>query len=160
MNLDGETNLKPWIIANELANNETFIPYLKGKIMCDWPNASLEDWDATIQFKYPDLNKTYPLKINNLLLRGCFLRNIEYCYGVVVYLGLKTKIMMNAKKAPRKVSMIMKMMNWMLYTVFFFQFLIICLYATLSTIWKKNKGENYEYLDMSKSGNSFGTWIV
>lgn len=120
MNLDGETNLKPWIIANELANNETFIPYLKGKIMCDWPNASLEDWDATIQFKYPDLNKTYPLKINNLLLRGCFLRNIEYCYGVVVYLGLKTKIMMNAKKAPWKVSMIMKMMNWMLYTVFFF----------------------------------------
>ena len=48
----------------------------------------------------------------------------------------------------------------MLYTIFFFQFLIICLYATLSTIWKKNKGENYAYLDLSKSGNSFGTWIV
>jgi len=64
-----------------------------------------------INFEHPPLNKLFPLKINNLLLRGCFLRNIEYCLGIVVYLGLKTKIMMNAKKPPRKVSMIMKMMN-------------------------------------------------
>jgi len=28
MNLDGETNLKPRIIANELANNDAFIPHL------------------------------------------------------------------------------------------------------------------------------------
>ena len=48
MNLDGETNLKPRVIANELANNEAFVNNLKGKIMCDRPNASLEDWDATI----------------------------------------------------------------------------------------------------------------
>lgn len=53
MNLDGETNLKPRVIANELANNETFITHIQGKIMCDWPNASLEDWDATIKFDYP-----------------------------------------------------------------------------------------------------------
>ena len=35
MNLDGETNLKPRVIANELANNETFITHIQGKIMCD-----------------------------------------------------------------------------------------------------------------------------
>jgi len=48
MNLDGETNLKPWVIASELVNNEQMIPNLQGKIMCDKPNASLEDWDAMI----------------------------------------------------------------------------------------------------------------
>lgn len=35
MNLDGETNLKPKVIANELVNNETLIQGLVGKIMCD-----------------------------------------------------------------------------------------------------------------------------
>ena len=68
--------------------------------------------------------------------------------------------MMNAKKPPWKISMIMWMMNYMLYTVFLFQFFIICLYATLSTIWRKDKGENYDYLNLSKSGNSAYTWFI
>lgn len=38
--------------------------------------------------------------------------------------------------------------------------MIIILYATLSTIWLKDKGEKYTYLDLSKSGNSFGVWII
>ena len=55
MNLDGETNLKPRVIANEMANNEAFISSLQGTIHCDKPNASLEQWDATIKFDYPQL---------------------------------------------------------------------------------------------------------
>jgi len=35
-------------------------------------------------------------------------------------MGHKSKIMMNAKKPPRKISNMMKMMNYMLYTVFVF----------------------------------------
>jgi len=48
MNLDGETNLKPKEIAHELINNDKILHSIEGKIMCDNPNASLEDWDATI----------------------------------------------------------------------------------------------------------------
>ena len=58
--------------------------------------------------------------IKNMLLRGCFLRNIEYCVGLVIYVGDETKIMKNAKKPPKKVSAIMTMMNYMLYSVFAF----------------------------------------
>jgi len=54
------------------------------------------------------------------LLRACYLRNIDYCVGVAIYVGNDTKIMKNAKKAPKKVSNIMKIMNYMLYTVFGF----------------------------------------
>jgi magnesium-transporting ATPase (P-type) len=36
------------------------------------------------------------------------LRNIEYCVGLVIYVGQQTKIMKNAKKPPKKVSYIMK----------------------------------------------------
>lgn len=160
MNLDGETNLKPKVIAHEMINNDKIIPSISGSVQCDSPNSSLEEWDGLIKFSHPDVPGTHALKIKNLLLRGCFLRNTACCYGLVIYMGIKTKIMMNAKKPPRKVSQIMRMMNYMLYTVFMFQFLIILLYATLSTIWLKNKGEKYEYLNLSSSGNAFTVWIV
>jgi len=55
-----------------------------------------------------------------MLLRGCFLRNIDFCVGLVIYVGGETKIMKNAKKPPKKVSAIMTMMNYMLYSVFAF----------------------------------------
>jgi magnesium-transporting ATPase (P-type) len=67
-----------------------------------------------------------------MLLRGCYLRNIEYCIGLVIYVGGETKIMKNAKKPPKKVSAIMNMMNYMLYSVFGFQFLLIIVYAAVS----------------------------
>ena len=35
------------------------------------------------------------------------MRNIEYCVGLVIYVGNETKIMKNAKKPPKKISNIM-----------------------------------------------------
>jgi phospholipid-translocating ATPase len=70
-----------------------------------------------------------------MLLRGCFLRNIDYCVGLVIYVGAESKIMKNAKKPPKKVSAIMTMMNYMLYSVFAFQLLLISTYAGLSVSW-------------------------
>jgi len=58
--------------------------------------------------------------IKNLLLRGCSLRNTPFVYGIVIYVGTQTKIFMNSKKAPRKVSNLMIKMNYMLYSVFVF----------------------------------------
>ena len=70
-----------------------------------------------------------------MLLRGCFLRNIDYCVGLVIYVGAESKIMKNAKKPPKKVSAIMTMMNYMLYSVFAFELLLIGTYAGVSVSW-------------------------
>ena len=75
------------------------------------------------------------------------MRNTPSVYGMVVYMGHKSKIMMNAKKPPRKISNMMRLMNYMLYTVFAFQLIIIMAFATMSAIWTKRKGEKYDYLD-------------
>lgn len=45
-----------------------------------------------------------PLHDKNVLLRGCQLRNTEWCRGVVVYTGRETKIQMNAAEPPLKSS--------------------------------------------------------
>jgi magnesium-transporting ATPase (P-type) len=89
-----------------------------GDIDSDPPNESLELWDGNIRSGI--LPKVFNCSIKNTLLRGCTLRNTDYCYGIVIYVGNNTKIMKNAKKAPRKISHLMKMMNFMLYTVFAF----------------------------------------
>jgi magnesium-transporting ATPase (P-type) len=68
----------------------------------------------------PNFENIYMFSIKNLLLRGCYLRNIDYCIGLVIYVGQESKIMKNAKKAPKKVSKMMTKMNYMLYTVFGF----------------------------------------
>lgn len=45
------------------------------------------------------------------------MRNTEYCIGFTVYMGPESKIMMNAKKPPNKVSNVQRKMNQMLYSV-------------------------------------------
>lgn len=75
-------------------------------------------------------------------------------------MGKETKIMKNAKKPPRKVSNLMKMMNYMLYTVFLLQIFIITLYASLSVGWIQNKGKKYKYLDLSSETVGVGTWFI
>ena len=73
--------------------------------------------------------------IKNTLLRGCTLKNTEYCYGIVVYVGVESKIFKNAKKARGKVSNLMIMMNKILYSVFAFQIALVIVYASLSLNW-------------------------
>lgn len=52
-----------------------------------------------------------PLNINNLLLRGSFIRNTEWVIGLVLFTGDDTKIRMNAGATPSKQSAIEKKMN-------------------------------------------------
>lgn len=41
---------------------------------------------------------------DNLILKGCILRNTEYVYGLAVYTGHDTKVMMNSAKPKFKLS--------------------------------------------------------
>ena len=50
------------------------------------------------------------------------MRNTDFAVGLVIYAGAESKIMMNAKKPPTKVSNVLRMMNQMLYSVHHQQF--------------------------------------
>lgn len=87
------------------------------------------------------------------------MKNTEYCYGIVLYVGGNTKIMKNSKKPPRKISNLMRLMNKMLYTVFVFQISIIILFASLSMHWSEDNAKEHVYLDLSSDING-KTWII
>lgn len=84
----------------------------------DKPNPNLDVWEGNLHSEL--LGQTKPCSPKNLLLRGCTLKNTPFCYGICLYVGNQTKIMMNQKKAPAKVSNLMRLMNKLLYSVFAF----------------------------------------
>ena len=117
----------------ELAVNSLREKHLKdfnGQVHCDAPSADLDKWEGNLSSS--KIGRVRSCNIKNLLLRGVTLKNIEFCYGICLYVGQDTKIFKNSKKPERKVSNLMKMMNKMLYTVFAFQMIIIIVFASLS----------------------------
>jgi magnesium-transporting ATPase (P-type) len=148
MNLDGETNLKDRELAiTKLATDE--LADFRAVINCDEPDPSLDRWEGLLSTKREE--RELPCSIKNLLLRGVTLKNTEYAHGIVLYVGNYTKIMMNARKPPNKVTRLMAMINKMLYSVFALQFCIILCFTGLSMVWQQGMSEKASYLDISKT---------
>ena len=56
--------------------------------------------------------KLEPVTINELLLRGCTVRNTNWIIGLVVFTGAETKIMLNGGNTPSKRSKIERETNF------------------------------------------------
>ncbi len=54
-----------------------------GEVVCEPPNNKLDRFCGTLYWK----DCKYPLSNQNMLLRGCVLRNTESCYGLVIFAG-------------------------------------------------------------------------
>lgn len=140
LNLDGESNLK-----SRYARHESIIGHperrpLKGTIVCELPNRNIYEFQA-----YMDLGSgpIIPLAANNIILRGCELKNTSWVIGVVVYAGRETKVMLNSAGAQSKRSRLEHYMNretgWL--AVFL---IIICFVGGLGMgLWINS---NYEIL--------------
>ena len=117
---------------------ESNLPGIKAKVVCDRPNSNLEHWDGkllhlinmntnTANIIYTTLGgKIVNAGVKQLLLRGCFLKNTDSVYGMAIYTGHHTKIMMNAKHPPHKMSNVLKKMNELLYSVSIFYVFYVC----------------------------------
>ncbi|VAH03439.1 unnamed protein product [Triticum turgidum subsp. durum] len=121
-NLDGETNLKI-----RKASEKTWDYVLpekalefKGEIQCEQPNNSLYTFTGNLIVD----KQTIPISPNQILLRGCSLRNTEYIVAVVIFTGHETKVMMNSMNVPSKRSTLEKKLDK----------LILALFATLFTM--------------------------
>lgn len=57
--------------------------YPSGEVICEPPNNKLDKFTGTLYWK----DNKYPLDNDKMLLRGCVLRNTEWCFGMVIFAG-------------------------------------------------------------------------
>ncbi|KAF7419236.1 hypothetical protein PC9H_001823 [Pleurotus ostreatus] len=133
-NLDGETNLKArkalkattGIASEEDLERSAFV------LDSEPPHQNLYVYNGVLRFNDPSSPdkepKQEPVSINEMLLRGCALRNTQWVIGLVVFTGADTKIMMNGGDTPSKRSKIEKETNFNV-VVNFIALICMCLIA-------------------------------
>lgn len=114
--LDGETNLKVRNAIPEIAvlsEDISRIAEFDAELECEAPNERLNAFVGTLKWK----GVSYPVDNENMLLRGCRLRNTKWCYGLVVFAGADTKLMKNGGKTKFKQTHIDKLLNYLIVGV-------------------------------------------
>uniref|UniRef100_A0A5S6QGZ7 Phospholipid-transporting ATPase n=1 Tax=Trichuris muris TaxID=70415 RepID=A0A5S6QGZ7_TRIMR len=108
--LDGENSLKPRQVVSSFAKrNEPFDPEkFRCLVECEAPNQHMYRFVGAIlhQDGYRE-----PLDKENLIIRGCELRNTDYIEGIVLYAGADTKTMLNSSKTRHKRSKLERKIN-------------------------------------------------
>lgn len=163
-NLDGETNLK---VRQALRCGRTLkhardCERAEFHIESEPPQANLYKYNGAIKWhqRIPGLpgsepeEMTEPITIDNMLLRGCNLRNTEWVLGVVVFTGHDTKIMQNAGITPTKRARIAREMNFNVICNFGILF-IMCLISAIANgaAWAKTDA-SLHFFDWELIGSS------
>uniref|UniRef100_A0A914HZ23 Phospholipid-transporting ATPase n=1 Tax=Globodera rostochiensis TaxID=31243 RepID=A0A914HZ23_GLORO len=103
--LDGETNLKiKQAVPNTVELTDVAqLRALNAQIECEPPNRRVNEFTGTLRV---DNDEPALLSIDQFLLRGAKLKNCHWVFGVVVYTGHDSRLMMNSTRAPLKTSRI------------------------------------------------------
>jgi len=184
-NLDGETNLKlrrapaPFIDAGPVNAdgtrdddpelNEDFLRSMASSgVECDLPNSSLYTFSGVLRphesvagrFEScrpsPDVPPVIPLGPENVLLRGCTLRNTPWAVGLVVYTGRETKVMLNMRPPPSKRSVLERNLDKLVGFLFLLLMLMCISGSVYLGIWVNRYAETHWYLQLlvEKSWNA------
>ncbi|XP_029920908.1 phospholipid-transporting ATPase IC [Myripristis murdjan] len=143
--LDGETNLKFKMglrVTDERLQEESQLARFDALIECEEPNNRLDKFTGTMLWR----RERYPLDLDNMLLRGCKIRNTDFCHGLVIFAGADTKIMRNGGKTRFKRTKIDELMNYMVYTIFVLLILVAAGLAIGHTFWYEEIGSKAWYL--------------
>ncbi|XP_006538064.1 phospholipid-transporting ATPase FetA isoform X7 [Mus musculus] len=141
--LDGETNLKvkqAISVTSAMEDNLELLSSFNGEVRCDPPNNKLDKFSGTLSY----LGNTYLLNHERLLLRGCVIRNTDWCYGLVVYTGQDTKLMQNSGRSTFKRTHIDHLMNVLVVWIFMFLGGMCFLLSIGHGIWENSRGYYFQ----------------
>ncbi|XP_064330874.1 phospholipid-transporting ATPase ID isoform X4 [Phalacrocorax carbo] len=136
--LDGETNMKvrqAIPVTSELGDTSKLARF-DGEVICEPPNNKLDKFGGTLYWK----ENKYPLSNQNMLLRGCVLRNTEWCFGLVIFAGPDTKLMQNSGRTKFKRTSIDRLMNTLVLWIFGFLVCMGVILAIGNAIWEHEVG--------------------
>lgn len=149
-NLDGETNLKRRQVVrgfSELVSEFNPLTFTS-VIECEKPNDDLTRFRGCI---IHDNGKKAGLYKENLLLRGCTIRNTEAVVGIVIYAGHETKALLNNSGPRYKRSQLERQMNC---DVLWCVLLLICMSlfsAVGHGLWVQRYQEKKSLFDVPES---------
>lgn len=168
-NLDGETNLKirkPLDLRGLRPADGAGVMRLDIALTAELPNRNLHKFKGSAavaderyrapltpgaepQFKGPADQPAVvkiPATMNEMLLRGCMLKNSGSIIGLVVYTGKETRIQMNAAKTPLKVGSFDRFLNFQIVLVIAMQLGMCLFFAVASYVWVRTTGRDHYYL--------------
>ncbi len=111
--LDGETNLKLKAAVRQAAEHFTSdqaCVAFRGCIKCEAPNAAFDKFAGTLHMQGHH-SAAVPLEADNLLLRGCVLRNVDFAYALVTYTGRETKVRVRQTTRTSKTAQVETQLN-------------------------------------------------
>uniref|UniRef100_A0A803KIX8 Phospholipid-transporting ATPase n=1 Tax=Xenopus tropicalis TaxID=8364 RepID=A0A803KIX8_XENTR len=152
--LDGETNLKvrqALPVTADLGESITRLADFDGEVACEPPNNKLDKFTGTLIWK----DNKYSLTNSKILLRGCVVRNTEWCFGMVIFAGPDTKLMQNSGKTKFKRTSIDRLMNTLVLWIFGFLICMGIILAIGNSIWEHQVGSRFRiYLYWNEVVNS------
>lgn len=162
-NLDGETNLK----VRQALHSGRKIKHAKDCERSDFvietepAHGNLYQFSGAARWTQRDpkdpaesgTQMVEPISINNLLLRGCSLRNTEWILGVVVFTGQETKIMLNAGMTPSKRSRIARELNWDVIYNFIILFCMCLVSGIINGVTWSQGNNSLDYFEFGSIGN-------
>ncbi|KAM5446106.1 phospholipid transporting ATPase [Microsporum audouinii] len=165
-NLDGETNLKvrQALHCGRAVKHARDCEGAEFVIESEPPHPNLYQYTGAMKWTQSDPNFPEPvpepaekemveaITINNVLLRGCNLRNTEWVLAVVIFTGLQTKIMLNTGSSPRKTPRLAKDLSWNIMYNFAILF-AICLTSGIvqGVIWAQGNN-SLDYFEFGSYG--------
>uniref|UniRef100_A0A8C3RRG2 Phospholipid-transporting ATPase n=1 Tax=Chelydra serpentina TaxID=8475 RepID=A0A8C3RRG2_CHESE len=149
--LDGETNLKvrqALPVTSELGPDIRRLAEFDGVVVCEPPNNKLDKFTGVLFWK----DNRYSLNNEKVLLRGCVLRNTDWCFGMVIFAGPDTKLMQNSGRTKFKRTSIDRLMNTLIFGF------LVCMGIILAignSIWEHQVGAHFRiYLFWNEVVNS------
>uniref|UniRef100_A0A8C6E8W6 Phospholipid-transporting ATPase n=1 Tax=Moschus moschiferus TaxID=68415 RepID=A0A8C6E8W6_MOSMO len=121
-------------------NHQDSYSFFPGEVRCESPNNKLDKFTGILMYK----GKNYLLNHDRLILRGCVIRNTDWCYGLVIFTGPDTKVMQNSGKSTFKRTHIDHLMNVLVLWIFLFLGSMCFLLAVGHYIWENNKGYYFQ----------------
>ena len=166
-NLDGETNLKVrgvHELIRPVVRSEQDVSKTAGwQFKYEAPNPHLYEFSGSVS---PDGVSLIPIDNNNILLRGCKLKNTTAVIGVACFTGHYTKIMMNSIKAKQKHSDLENKLNKYIILVFVMLLIFCSIASIMYIVWYRENKDHIPYVRLGSLnlGSEFfirlGNWIL
>ncbi|KZT60583.1 phospholipid-translocating P-type ATPase [Calocera cornea HHB12733] len=161
-NLDGETNLKPRksLKATSSISGDEDLEHASFVIDSEPPHANLYTYNGVLRYtnKSEDGSgktaKVEPVTINELMLRGCTLRNTDWVIGLVAFTGKDTKILLNGGDTPSKRSKIEKETNFNVIMNFVILLIMCLVTGIVNGVFLDKTGTSADYFEMGAEAST------